>query len=267
MGLLKKLLGGTSASTPGAPAWGRTSAEPPVWAPSTWAQWPSLAPGAERKVVGESHYQAALEQAAAGHTSDGCRRQLVVAQLVREPTNRHDRNAVQVLVGRQCVGYIPKADAPGYHRIIDQLHDQGRPATCFARLTGGWDRGRNDRGHIGIELLIAKPFRPTTSADPFFPPVGKVAVTKEEQFQDVLSQLGEGRHVAELAMDGGAIGVWIGEQRVGQLTSKMTDRFEWVVEEIRAAGIRATCEARVARGAKKLEVELAMPQPDSIELR
>jgi hypothetical protein len=40
--------------------------------------------------------------------------------------------------------------------VIDKLTAKDRPAACRARLTGGWDRGRHDRGSIGLRILTGR---------------------------------------------------------------------------------------------------------------
>jgi hypothetical protein len=54
------------------------------------------------------------------------------------------------------VGYLPREDAPHFHAVIDKLTAKDRPATCRARLTGGWDRGRHDRGSIELRILTGR---------------------------------------------------------------------------------------------------------------
>lgn len=58
-------------------------------------------------VVGESHYQRALERLAGGR-SDASARVDAVATLKREPDNRYDTNAVVVLIEDRQVGYLSR---------------------------------------------------------------------------------------------------------------------------------------------------------------
>jgi len=102
------------------------------------------------EVVGESHYQAALLAVSGGKTPDGPERTDHVAQLVLEPTNPYDRNAVRVEIDGRLVGYLPKAFAS---RLAPTLRELAAPAFCQARITGGWDRGRGDTGSFGVVLL------------------------------------------------------------------------------------------------------------------
>lgn len=97
------------------------------------------------KVVGESHYQAALEELAGGKTAEG-HMLACTADLVREPDNPHDPKAVAVFIQGRKVGYLPKGSAK---RMV------GDRATCAAQIVGGWRRreaGAWDEGHYGVEI-------------------------------------------------------------------------------------------------------------------
>jgi len=106
--------------------------------------------GATLEVVGESHYQAELMRVGGGKTESGPVRPRVIAELVREPRNRHDRNAVAVQVGGSTVGYIAREDAPRVGHVVDHMWNHGYPATVAATIIGGWDRGGGNVGSFGI---------------------------------------------------------------------------------------------------------------------
>jgi hypothetical protein len=129
-----------------------------VAAPSavSWLQLPALNPGPAVDAAGESHYQDALESIAGGRTCVGVHTPLITAELIREPTNPYDPNAVRIEADGRQLGYVLKEDAPGFHGVIDKLAGQGRPASCRARLTGGWDRGHGERGSIGVRILTGR---------------------------------------------------------------------------------------------------------------
>jgi hypothetical protein len=72
-----------------------TLTRPAVPADATWAQRPTIAPGGEQHVVGESNYQAALDHAAGGRTPDGCATSLVTAELGLGSAHRRPRTALR----------------------------------------------------------------------------------------------------------------------------------------------------------------------------
>jgi hypothetical protein len=108
-------------------------------------------------IVGESHYQAELEEIAGGRSEDGARNLLVEAILVREPTNPYDPSAIAVKVEDRIVGYLSRDSA----KLFDRALIQGgfETVSCEAVINGGWDRGPSDRGHFGVRLNAALPFR------------------------------------------------------------------------------------------------------------
>ena len=105
------------------------------------------------KVVGESHYQAALAAIVAGSRredeDDGAVR--VVCELVPERENACDPNAVAVRVSGHTVGYLERSDAARYQQRLIGLT---RPYTCRVEIRGG--RGVDESGRAamyGVFLL------------------------------------------------------------------------------------------------------------------
>ncbi|SEH16317.1 HIRAN domain-containing protein [Thermoleophilum album] len=106
------------------------------------------------EVVGESRYQEALEAIAGGRTEEGADLE-TVALLVPEPTNRYDPNAVQVMIDGKVVGYLSRENAEVLQpRILEMVRRTRRAVACRARVVGGWNRGRGDRGHFGVRLYV-----------------------------------------------------------------------------------------------------------------
>ena len=107
-------------------------------------------------VVGESRYQVELETIAGGRTADGARH-ACIAVLRPEPTNRHDKNAVQVEVDGYTVGYLPRDVAAEF---VEALRDEGfLLAVCNATIIGGWlATKKRGQGHFGIVLDACVPF-------------------------------------------------------------------------------------------------------------
>src|SRR6266508_3866993 len=266
MGLWNRLPGRSAASTPTRPA---------VQAAVTWAKRPTIAPGGEHHVVGESNYQAALEHAAGGRTPDGCATSLVAAALVREPRNRYDGNAVRVDIAGQVVGYLPRTDAPRYHQLVTALWEEGLAATCWARLTGGWDRGPGDQGSIVVVLDIDPRLQPCgQEVTLLLPTHHRVSVTGEEHCQAVLRVLlGRQREVSTVGKlrfvdshpqrpgSGPMVEVEIGGSPMW-LTMKMTQRYGPIVQATADAGVTPACQAVIALGAGKIEAYVRLPAPE-----
>lgn len=237
------------------------------------AAWSWLAPGTfhcgdrEVFVVGEAHYQANIEAVAGGRTELGPSTQYVTAMLVAEPTNRYDRDAVRVEVGGLCVGYIARDGTMEFHPILRQLAGAGRPATCRARLTGGWDRGGGDVGHFGVVLEVRDGLRLVEDGPPMLPfGRGRVSLVGEEACQEVLEALLRGTDRAEVIAlvrdDGVAVTATVGDDTIGRLTPAMAARYRpWLAEYASAGYVDPRCEARVIRSKKKVEAFLKLAKP------
>ena len=110
------------------------------------------------EVVGESKYQDALSNICGGHCEEGHEHECV-AELVPEPDNPYDPNAVAVLIEGEKVAYLSRFDAKRYLDELARLGHAGDRASCNAMINGGWDRGGRDKGYFGVELDVAWPLR------------------------------------------------------------------------------------------------------------
>ena len=111
----------------------------------------------EVEVVGESHHQDDLLALTGGRRRYGGVDVGVVADLVPEPTNRFDPEAIAVRIGDRPVGYVRREDGEWVAPLIDDSLDMHGLATCEATIRGGWDRGRGEVGWFGVTLLLPDP--------------------------------------------------------------------------------------------------------------
>jgi len=105
----------------------------------------------EVEVVGESHYQDALERICGGRSEEGAEK-LCRATLILDGSNPYDAQAVRIDVEGATVGYLSRESARVYRQ---RLREAGHPTlrgTCDAVIRGGWDRGNGDTGNFGIRL-------------------------------------------------------------------------------------------------------------------
>lgn len=106
-------------------------------------------------VVGESNYQPAIRTACnwkkGKDTLFEC-----TAELVPEPTNKYDQNAVMVQIDGQCVGYLSRQDAKtlGPH-IAECIREQGT-GLCRAVIAGHAD-GDTDNLGVFLHLNVTRP--------------------------------------------------------------------------------------------------------------
>jgi len=104
------------------------------------------------QVVGESHYQEALETICGPRTRQGVQQEHT-ALLILEDHNPYDKKAVRVEIDGKQVGYLSREVAKLYRQ---QLKAGGMPKAngqCQALIKGGWERGDN-KGSYGVWLDI-----------------------------------------------------------------------------------------------------------------
>ncbi len=89
-----------------------------------------------QEVAGESNYVDAIRKALGNHTGRDWVETTTVAQLVPEPNNRYDANAVQVLINGNVVGYLPREDAVRYAPILSSLVASGWLPQVSAQVRG-----------------------------------------------------------------------------------------------------------------------------------
>jgi NAD-dependent DNA ligase len=102
-------------------------------------------------IVGESHYQEALE-AICGPRSDESEDRRVEARLVLEDDNPYDSMAVRVDIQGSTVGYLSREHARQYRNQLGKAGYGSAELYCRARICGGWDRGEGGQGHYGVYL-------------------------------------------------------------------------------------------------------------------
>ncbi|RZQ65893.1 DUF4236 domain-containing protein [Amycolatopsis suaedae] len=229
-------------------------------------------------VVGESHYQAALCRAARGTPAgtDLAQHLRVVAALVPEPDNPHDPNAVRVVVVTgghgETVGHLPRGIARAYQRPLLALRTQGSIGTCPGRITGG-GIGR----YYGIYLHLAEPesllLENLVGDIDLVEPARRLTVTREEDHQDTLSHyqridssrtllvaelvsstVSRGKHKGAYAIE-----VRLNGKRVGELTAKMSSRYQSLVVNAEAMDSQPICEAELTHGDYGYQVDIYLP--------
>jgi hypothetical protein len=141
-------------------------------------------------VVGESSHQDELEELAGGRTEESAE-YYCDAELIPEPDNAFDDNAVFVSVSGKKVGYLPRKTAARYNnaRIAHGID----VATCAAVIVGGWDRGEDDHGHFGIKLDVVQPFHFEDIREPNRPMIASAAAASAPIMIDQAAAIRAGR--------------------------------------------------------------------------
>lgn len=101
-------------------------------------------------VVGESNYQAAIRRACGWQpgtdTHFDC-----MAELVPEPTNKYDSNAIMVQIDGSCVGYLSRGDAVKFGAAIKAAIQKQGVGCCRAMIAG---RAGGETDNLGVFLHL-----------------------------------------------------------------------------------------------------------------
>jgi len=73
------------------------------------------------EIVGESSYQENIKKFAIQRENKGCFTK-VIAKIIREPTNKYDKNACRVVINGLTVGYLPRNNAESWVRLLNKLN-------------------------------------------------------------------------------------------------------------------------------------------------
>lgn len=110
----------------------------------------------ETPVVGMNYRQDEVDAVAASLAAKGAGRHQLTAQLLREPSNPHDRNAIRVVIDNHSVGYISR----DYAEIISPVLDRdghGLYLTCPALVvTDSYGEVRYIRLDIAFDAQAMK---------------------------------------------------------------------------------------------------------------
>ncbi len=102
-------------------------------------------------MAGESYYQPALIKVsrcpASGEHGYECG-----AELVLDPDNPHDKNAVRVEVDGELVGHLPRGTAKRLGKRLRSLKAEGKKAICMAYI------GRASEGNPNLGISLRLPY-------------------------------------------------------------------------------------------------------------
>jgi hypothetical protein len=250
-----------------------------LWGQRGWA-------GVE--VAGESHYAKQLRSLFGTEFKPGGVEIQVTVQLVPEPANKFDGNAVGVWSGSMQLGYLPREEAARYVSVLSALVARGWMPQVSARVWGSEWSDYDDRRttfEASVRLDLAEPHMlvpanmPPSGSHRMLPLGSAIQVTGEEKHLDdlaaylrpegecwvhvtlheIVEQLARStREVVEVRIDGA---------RAGQLTPKMSGELLAAIRHLAARGETAGARAIVKGNRIKTEVVLYVARahelPDS----
>lgn len=110
----------------------------------------------EFEIVGESHYQAALQRLAGDHDGQG-EAIVCTAILTPEDHNQYDNKAIRVDINGLTVGYFSRDDARSFRRRLGAKKLTGQATLCNALIKGGHTMKNGEYANYGVSLAL-KPF-------------------------------------------------------------------------------------------------------------
>jgi hypothetical protein len=239
-----------------------------------WGQrgWPNV------DVVGESFHAREIRALLSngGVADEGELR--VPVELLHNPHNTHDRNAVEVHASTGLLGHLSRDDAARYAPVLGSLQQQGYVASTTARV---WGREQQDRdtgkkdffGSVRVDLpephMLFPRNQPPSASHQVLPSGSAIRVAEPEGhgqnavapyltpegecwvYATVHEIVEEGprstKHIAEIRIDGTV---------AGRLTPKMSSDMLPAAQFLAAHGL-STCVRAVVKG-NQLKTELVL---------
>lgn len=230
-------------------------------------------------VAGESHYEAHLRKI----TRRGEGEREVTALLVRDPKNKYDKNAVQVLVDGGLVGFLPKEDAPAYHPAIALVESRGFTATAAGRL---WWSSSAEWFSASVSLDLDDPAllvavnSPDTSRPHLIVPAGSTyQVSGEAEHLDVLGPwlargYAPGKALAWAALTATTVAtarsnfeivsVSLDGEPIGTLSKQTSAKLLPYVRPLTARGVPVYCEAVLTGNALAIEATVSLTPTEKL---
>jgi hypothetical protein len=146
-------------------------------------------------VVGDEYFGSPLKEAGLDGTT-------VQARLVRDPKNRHDKNAVGVHIGKHQIGFLSSARAEKVAKWVDSVGGVFETTLTY-----------RDRG--------ADVFVPAEWV--YVPRKGRVNVQQTTKHQEALAELGVGDHKCKVVRIGEHLHVEVDDVLIGKLYHKQLD--------------------------------------------
>lgn len=200
----------------------------------------------------------------------------IPAELRPEPKNRHDKNAVMVLIGGHHVGYLEKEVAAQYQARLLEVVGAGYAPTTNARVWAvarpDWENTRKLRHHANVRVSLNEPHlilplnNPPRGSHSILPWGNALQVTGEENHLDVLSSYvtreGDGVAIGTMhVVQGGTarapkeiIEIRIDERPVGTLSPGSSQHFVPTVRHLEGRGASAAAWLRVKGSAIAVQV-------------
>ncbi|BBX34852.1 DUF2510 domain-containing protein [Mycolicibacterium mageritense] len=234
-------------------------------------------------IVGEKSYGAAIYELLPSDWSPSGTEVRRTFELIPEPHNPHDPWAISVRADGRTVGYLPREDCRQWANVVRRVIASGYvpvvPGRVYAFDAVDWDNWDGDGDPpkefaAKIQLKLGEPHTalpindPPSGAYTLIPRSTIVQVTKEEDHSDALLRFvpasGYGMlfvTLHESASGRGSSGksiveVRIDDERIGQLTPQMSQRFLPMIRHLQSRGLLTACWGDITGSTVAAEVRI-----------
>ena len=225
-------------------------------------------------VAGESYYFDAISRAANRRTGE----HLMLAEIIREPDNKYDSNAVRVAINGRTVGHIPREDAPSFHELLGYAASINKRVFASCRV---WISDQEESyGSVSLDIDDPNSSLPPVNALGVPPtaviwPIGNtLQVTEEskniENVKIVFERLssGPGKSILfELCVDTTKpekpeIHVLFDGLKVGELSSASGKKFLPAVEKAASSSRRFYVKGEAQGNSLAAEIKISAKSPE-----
>ncbi|WP_255032780.1 DUF2510 domain-containing protein [Mycobacterium marinum] len=234
----------------------------------------------EYDVVGESNYSAIIRRLLPRDWDGGGTEIRRDFELIPEPDNRFDPWAISVRADNKTIGYIQRTDAPQWANVVRRVCASGYipvvPGRVYAFERPDWERWDSEGdppGDFGatVQLKLGEPAtalplnNPPAVPHTLLPRSTIVQVTKEHEHTEALLKFvppsGYGLLIATLheqrASTRSVVEVRIDDERIGQLTPQMSQRFLPLIQHLSRRGVLSACWADITGSSVAAEVRIS----------
>jgi hypothetical protein len=194
-------------------------------------------------------------------------------QLIPEPDGPRGPSSVSVRTGDHTIGYLEDEVALRWAGVIRRIVGSGYLPTTSGRIWGNeWEGWDGLEFNTSVRIALGRPVEalpinePPELAFTMLPPSSTIQVTKEDEHFDVLRQWvpagGYGVLFVTLheRTDGGRakphVEIRVNDERVGQLTPSMSQRFLPMIEHLADRGLVTGCWGDITGSAVAAEVRI-----------
>ena len=225
-------------------------------------------------LAGESHYFDAIYAAAGRRTGE----YFAIAEIIREPDNKFDANAVRVEINGRTVGYIPREEAPSFHALLNYGTSINKRVFASCRVWVSDDE--ESYGSVSLDIDDPNSALPPVNAaevpsSAIIWPIGNILQVSEESknienVKVIFEKLRDAHSptvLFELAVDTTKpekpeIHVLFNGLKVGELSPASGKKFLSAAEKLSAMGKKLFVKGEVRGNSLAVEIRISAKSPE-----